>query len=113
METTKYANKLDYGEWVWYGFSGHQLVPLILLENVTDPSLGTGIRWFGHSIRLIWVLIFLYAGGNGGDLHELIGKILIQPLIVSMVFIIAIYHGHTSHHIVFDLVVGDREREKG
>ena len=46
---------------------------------------------------LIWVLILLSARENGGDLHQLTGKILARPMIISMVCIVAIYHCHASH----------------
>ena len=49
---------------------------------------------------LSWVLVLLYTGENGGDLHELTGKILFQPLIIYMVCIVTINCCHTSHCFV-------------
>ena len=61
---------------------------------------------------LIWVLIFLYRGENRGSLHELTGKILARPLIISMVCVVAIYRCHASHHFVCGWlkVLGSMER---
>ena len=92
---------LIYGEWVWYGISGHQLVHSMLFREHDSPKL----RAWAHDglvIRfiLIWVLIFLYRGENRGNLHELTGNILARPLIISMVCFVAIYRCHASHRFV-------------
>ena len=60
---------------------------------------------------LIWVLIFLCRGENRGNLHELTGKILASALIISMVYIVAMYHCHVSHRFCGWLqVLGSMER---
>ena len=103
---------IKYGEWVWYAISGHQLVHSMLLGEQDSPKLRAWAH-DGFFIRfvLIWVLILLCAHENGGDLHQLTGKILARPMIISMVCIVSIYHCHASHHFYGWLqVLGSVER---
>ena len=104
---------LNYGEWVWYGVSGHQLVHSMLFGKHESPKL----RAWEHDglvihFILIWVLIFICRGENRGNLHELTGNILARPLIISMVCVVAIYHCHASHRFVCGWlkVLGSMER---
>ena len=92
---------IKYGEWVWYGISGHQLVHSMLFEECESPKL----RAWEHDglvihFILIWVLIFLCRGENRGNQHKLIGKILTWPLIICMVCVVASYRCHASHRFI-------------
>ena len=84
----------------------------MLLGECDSPKL----RAWAHDgfficFVLIWVLMFLCAQEKGGGLHQLTRKILAQPMIISMVCIVAIYHCHASHHFCGWLqVLGSVER---
>ena len=53
---------------------GHRLVPLMFLVITVAQSLGIGSRWTCHLLCLIWGLVLLCVGENGGDLHGNEGK---------------------------------------
>ena len=82
--------------------NGHQLVPLMLLENVAALRLGLGARWFCHLLWLSWGLVLLCAGENGGDLHCSEGK---SPFGFSALLWFALFNLNVVillTHIVFD-----------
>ena len=71
----------------------------MLLGERDSPNLSV----WEHDVLVIYfilisVSIFLCKGENRGNLHELIGKILTRPLIISMVCVVPIYRCHASHH---------------
>ena len=81
-----------------YFVDGFQQVHSMLLGKHDSPKL----RAWAHDGFVIctvlsWVLVLLCTWENGGDLHELIGKTLIRPRIISMVCIVAVYCCHASH----------------
>ena len=91
------ATKLNYGEWVWYFDNGHQLVHLMFLVIVAAQSLGLASRWIFHLQWLVWCLVLLCAGENGGNLHGHEGKGSFGFKVFWWFGIDAFKHCHTSH----------------